>query len=708
MVPPPMGMNTMMPPMMPGMMGGPGGQMGGGPRSAPPPAPPPADSKMAKYQKLVRRKQKDNANVVFVGGLRKTTEEDRVCAHFAKFGQVEHVDIKRQADGTSRGFAFIKFADVEAVEKVIDAHAKHMIDNKWVEVKRHDGMAACAGMASSLAKKAEEEAPPPKEETHEENAEQWAEQYLQLASQMAPQEGGGGGGGGPGASANSANREMALDMVKKIGVDTSMVENIVKDPRKMAQSFGMDFDKMSNMMGLEPNKMIGMLNNIICDPTALMSSVMMGSMMMMNPMMMMMMSGGNMGGMNMDPSSMDPSKMDPSKMMGMMGNMDPSKFMGMMGGATAPGAAAGGGAAGGAEPPKALPEIGDSSASNHEPERRRQRSPSRSRSASPGQGGQEKDPQDGTLSFMLGGSSSKDKDGPHDAARKAAASAAAAAFLQTASKVAETSRDAARDAATARAAAPVVMEFNQHRPERPKVDESGPWQAPGSKLWVPEPSAQQEPEHNGSSARASSPGRRGRSRSRRRAPPRSPSPNRKRRGGGWDEEKAAAAAAAAAAAKAVVPASQPAQVASSTLAQPSRPAMPPGAHPQSRPMGGPMNRFGVAEATPEALAAAIYRAQQVEAAGLESIRSTGQIPRGPPDLPTGTEVIEQKCVAYLIGKGGQALAAINAAAGVSIQIDQSTKTMGWSMANIYGTEEGSAKAKMILRQKVSEYRPLRG
>eukprot|EP00411_Alexandrium_monilatum_P054749 CAMPEP_0175425242 /NCGR_PEP_ID=MMETSP0095-20121207/49198_1 /TAXON_ID=311494 /ORGANISM="Alexandrium monilatum, Strain CCMP3105" /LENGTH=163 /DNA_ID=CAMNT_0016724567 /DNA_START=59 /DNA_END=551 /DNA_ORIENTATION=- len=113
------------------------------------------------------------------------------------------------------------------------------------------------------------------------------------------------------------------------------------------------------------------------------------------------------------------------------------------------------------------------------------------------------------------------------------------------------------------------------------------------------------------------------------------------------------------------------------------------------------------KATPEALAAAVFRAQQVEAAGLEAIRNTGQIPRGPPDLPTGTEVIEQKCVAYLIGKGGQALAAINAAAGVSIQIDQSTKTFGWSMANIYGTEEGAAKAKMILRQKVSEYRPLR-
>merc|ERR1719231_1670739 len=140
---------------------------------------------------------------------------------------------------------------------------------------------------------------------------------------------------------------------------------------------------------------------------------------------------------------------------------------------------------------------------------------------------------------------------------------------------------------------------------------------------------------------------------------------------------------------------------------PSRPAAPPGMTPAPRPTLAPKNKNGVPEASPEALAAAVLRAAQVEAAGREAIKTTGQIPRGPPDLPTGTEVIEQKCVAYLIGKGGQALAAINAAAGVSIQIDQSTKTFGWSMANIYGTEEGAVKAKMILRQKISEYRPLR-
>ncbi|CAE8690122.1 unnamed protein product, partial [Polarella glacialis] len=142
--------------MMSGMMGGGGGggamkqmqdmmsgMMGGGGGAAKPKV----------VEKVAKKKQKDNLNVIFVGGLRKTTEEDRVTAHFAKFGQVEQVDIKRLPDGTSRGFAFIKFVDQEAIDKVIDAHAKHMIDNKWVEVKRHDGLAASAGINTAMAKK---------------------------------------------------------------------------------------------------------------------------------------------------------------------------------------------------------------------------------------------------------------------------------------------------------------------------------------------------------------------------------------------------------------------------------------------------------------------------------------------------------------------------------------------------------------------------
>merc|ERR1712007_11581 len=76
----------------------------------------------------------------------------------------------------SRGFAFVKFNDEEAVERVLENRASHMIDNKWVDVKRHDGVAACAGRAASLQKDAEE--------TQDGWEDNWSSQYLTIASQL--------------------------------------------------------------------------------------------------------------------------------------------------------------------------------------------------------------------------------------------------------------------------------------------------------------------------------------------------------------------------------------------------------------------------------------------------------------------------------------------------------------------------------------------
>merc|ERR1719361_1457745 len=90
-------------------------------------------------KKKLRAEKDEKITTVFVGGLRKSTSEDKVVAHFAKFGQVDNVDIKRLPDGTSRGFAFVKFVEKEAVDKVIEARSSHMIDNKWVAVRPHGG-----------------------------------------------------------------------------------------------------------------------------------------------------------------------------------------------------------------------------------------------------------------------------------------------------------------------------------------------------------------------------------------------------------------------------------------------------------------------------------------------------------------------------------------------------------------------------------------
>merc|ERR1719507_1081006 len=63
--------------------------------------------------KATRSAEKDDKQTtVFVGGLRKCTSEDKLAAHFQKYGQVDNVDIKRLPDGSSRGFAFVKFTEM--------------------------------------------------------------------------------------------------------------------------------------------------------------------------------------------------------------------------------------------------------------------------------------------------------------------------------------------------------------------------------------------------------------------------------------------------------------------------------------------------------------------------------------------------------------------------------------------------------------------
>ena len=74
----------------------------------------------------------------------------------------------KRPDGTSRGFAFVRFTHLDSVDRAIEvcwafsgpctaswrflkplqAHAQHMIDNKWVDVKRHDNDAHSAGPAA--------------------------------------------------------------------------------------------------------------------------------------------------------------------------------------------------------------------------------------------------------------------------------------------------------------------------------------------------------------------------------------------------------------------------------------------------------------------------------------------------------------------------------------------------------------------------------
>merc|ERR1712100_217828 len=112
------------------------------------------------------------------------------------------------------------------------------------------------------------------------------------------------------------------------------------------------------------------------------------------------------------------------------------------------------------------------------------------------------------------------------------------------------------------------------------------------------------------------------------------------------------------------------------------------------------------EPDPEVLAEATAKAVKAEEQGKEFVRKTGQVPRGPPGLPTGVMVINQKFVDFLIGPNGQSLAAINYAAGVNIVLDQSHMWEGYTIAQIFGDEDNTKRAKLAIEFKSTQWRPV--
>jgi len=112
------------------------------------------------------------------------------------------------------------------------------------------------------------------------------------------------------------------------------------------------------------------------------------------------------------------------------------------------------------------------------------------------------------------------------------------------------------------------------------------------------------------------------------------------------------------------------------------------------------------QARPEMLERAKEEAKMAEEQGKRAAKKGASIPTGPPGLPTGVVVVEQKYVDFLLGPGGQSLAAINHAAGVNVNLDQTHKFSGYSIANIYGPEDRVRNAKLAIDFKLSQWLPL--
>lgn len=76
---------------------------------------------------------------LFVGGLKRDTEDDTLKSYFEQYGAMTDCVVIRSQTKESRGFGYVTFEDEESVLKVLgDKKEKgpHFIDGKEVEVKR--------------------------------------------------------------------------------------------------------------------------------------------------------------------------------------------------------------------------------------------------------------------------------------------------------------------------------------------------------------------------------------------------------------------------------------------------------------------------------------------------------------------------------------------------------------------------------------------
>lgn len=91
---------------------------------------------------------------IFVGGLGHNTLEGDLKEYFSEFGTVESVNLKKDgSSGRSRGFAFVLFSTIEAVDKVIQV-GQHTIKGKTSEPKRakmRSGKVFVGGLNSEIS-----------------------------------------------------------------------------------------------------------------------------------------------------------------------------------------------------------------------------------------------------------------------------------------------------------------------------------------------------------------------------------------------------------------------------------------------------------------------------------------------------------------------------------------------------------------------------
>jgi len=96
---------------------------------------------------------------LIVLGLSWKATEDDIREYFEAYGPLQMIQLKTQDSGRSKGYAFIKFKDMEVQEKVL--LTRHMVQDRWCdvkvpesqEIKNAKGEASCKIFVARLSEK---------------------------------------------------------------------------------------------------------------------------------------------------------------------------------------------------------------------------------------------------------------------------------------------------------------------------------------------------------------------------------------------------------------------------------------------------------------------------------------------------------------------------------------------------------------------------
>jgi len=84
-----------------------------------------------------REPQAPQSAKVFVGGIGADSTTESLSAYFSQYGElVDAVVMVDKQTNRNRGFGFVKYADIESAEAVMEAAGSHELDGKSIEVKR--------------------------------------------------------------------------------------------------------------------------------------------------------------------------------------------------------------------------------------------------------------------------------------------------------------------------------------------------------------------------------------------------------------------------------------------------------------------------------------------------------------------------------------------------------------------------------------------